>query len=183
MTRTTERTATLHDLITYLDGLTGRARLEDLLGILRRTQIDVAEVAEFVRFSPRGYTRNLVREGPWYNLLVLCWRNGQRSPIHDHHGSSCGVRVLRGVLTETAFEFAPQCRVKAVSSRDLAVGGVCGSQDLDLHQVSNLQDGDADLVTLHVYSPPLRWMGTYSLTDDTRGQEPMFVDYMDAAGI
>ena len=61
--------------------------------------------------------------------------------------------------------------------------GRCGSQDSDLHQVSNLQDGDADLVTLHVYSPPLRWMGTYSLTDDTRGQEPMFVEYADAAGI
>jgi cysteine dioxygenase len=93
------------------------------------------------------------------------------------------VRVLRGVLTETAFEFAPNGRVKAVGSRDLAAGGVCGSEDLDLHQVSNLQDGDADLVTLHVYSPPLRRMGTYSLTDETRGQEPMFLEYVDAAGI
>jgi hypothetical protein len=38
-------------------------------------------------------------------------------------------------------------------------------------------------VTLHVYSPPLHWMGTYSLTDDTHGQELMFVEYVDAAGI
>src|SRR5262249_38187953 len=116
-------------------------------------------------------------------LLVLCWKNGQRSPIHDHTGSSCAVRVLRGVLTETAFVFAPHGRVKAVGSRDLAAGAVCGSEDRDLHQVSNLQDGDAALVTLHVYTPPLRWKGTYSLTDATRGQEPMFVEYVDAAGI
>ncbi len=52
-----------------------------------------------------------------------------------------------------------------------------------MHQVSNLQDGDADLVTLHIYSPPLRLMGTYSLFDNKRGHEPMFVEYMDADGI
>jgi hypothetical protein len=49
--------------------------------------------------------------------------------------------------------------------------------------VSNLQPGDADLVTLHVYSPPLRRMGTYSLTDTSRGHELMFVEFCDAAGI
>ena len=47
----------------------------------------------------------------------------------------------------------------------------------------HLQPGDADLVTLHVYSPPLLWMGTYSLTDTTRGQEPMFLEFSEAAGI
>jgi hypothetical protein len=46
-----------------------------------------------------------------------------------------------------------------------------------------LQAGDADLVTLHVYTPPLRRMGTYSLTDTDRGFEPMFVEFCDAEGI
>ena len=35
----------------------------------------------------------------------------------------------------------------------------------DIHQISNLQPGNADLVTLHLYSPPLLVMGQYSLTD------------------
>jgi cysteine dioxygenase len=171
------------DLIAYLDGLSGRAPLDELLERLASTEFDHSDLAEYIRFSARGYTRNLVRAGPWYNLLVLCWKNGQRSPIHDHTGSSCGVRVIRGVLTETAFAKVPHGRVMATSSRDFAPGSVLGGQDLDVHQVSNLQDGIADLVTLHVYSPPLHWMETYSLTDDTHGQEPMFVEYVDAAGI
>jgi cysteine dioxygenase len=176
-------TATLRDLIAYLDGLRERAPLDELLALLASVEVEIADLAPHVRFSARGYARNLVREGPWYHLLVLCWKNGQRSPIHDHTGSTCGVRVLRGVATETAFGFVAHGRVQALGSRDLGPGSVCGSQDEDLHQVSNLQEGDADLVTLHVYSPPLRLMGTYSLTDDSRGHEPMFVDYMDAAGI
>jgi cysteine dioxygenase len=174
---------TLEPLFRYLDGLSGRASLAGLADAVRPLAVDCAELREFIRFSGQGYTRNLVRAGAWYHVLVLCWRNGQRSPIHDHAGSSCCVRVLRGTLTETRFDFAPNGHVKAVGSRDFPPGSVIGSEDFDLHQVSNLQPGTADLVTLHVYSPPLLRMGTYSLTDASRGQELMFVEFWDAAGI
>jgi len=174
---------TLESLFAYLGDLTFRAPLRELTAEMAELEVDCGEVAEFIRFSDRGYTRNLVRAGPWYNALVLCWRNGQRSPIHDHKGSSCGLRVLRGTLTETLFAIAPNGHVKATFSRDLQPGSVIGSEDTDIHQVSNLQFGDADLVTLHVYSPPLLWMGTYSLMDRTRGKEAMFVEFRDAAGI
>jgi cysteine dioxygenase len=174
---------TLDELFHYLDGLEDRAPLADLLIELSQLAITCDDVSEFVRFSGRSYARNLVRAGTWYHALVLCWRNGQRSPIHDHAGSSCGVRVLRGTMTETRFEFAPNGHVLATGSRNIPVGSVVGSQDSDLHQISNLQAGGADLVTLHVYSPPLLWMGTYSLTDLTRGQEAMLLEFSEAAGI
>jgi cysteine dioxygenase len=174
---------TLQELVDYLDGLEERAPLQHLFGELSELDIQCDDLRQHVVFSEKGYARNLVRKGPWYHLLVLCWKNGQRSPIHDHAGSSCGVRVLRGVLTETTFAFAPNGHVKAVTSRDLTAGGVTASQDDDMHQISNLQAGGADLVTLHVYSPPLLVMGTYSILDTSRGQEPMLLEFSDAAGI
>jgi cysteine dioxygenase len=174
---------TLDDLIAFLDGLDERAPLAELIAELSELHVDCEALHKYVQFSEEHYARNLVREGPWYHLLVMCWKNGQRSPIHDHAGSTCGVRVLRGVLTETTFAFAPNGHVKAVGSRDLAEGHVCGTQDDDLHQISNLQAGEADLVTLHVYTPPLRVMGTYSMYDTSRGQERMLLEFSDAAGI
>jgi cysteine dioxygenase len=173
----------LDTLFRYLDSLNGRAALPELLAHLDELDVDCDDVANFIRFSERTYRRNLLRSGPWYQAWVMCWRNGQRSPIHDHAGSSCGMRVLRGNLTETLFEFAPNRHIKPTFSRDFGPGGVLGSEDMGLHQVSNLQDGDADLVTLHVYSPPLLVMGTYTLTDRLRGEEPMLMEFSDAAGI
>jgi cysteine dioxygenase len=170
-------------LFRYLDGLRGRAGLAELAAAVEPLALGRDDLADFVRFSDQGYTRNLVRAGPWYNVLVLCWKSGHRSPIHDHAGSNCCVRVVRGVLTETRFEFAPNGHVKAVGSRDYPPGCVFAGADLDLHQISNLQAGGARLVTLHVYSPPLQCMGTYTLNDRTRGLEPMFVELCDAAGI
>jgi cysteine dioxygenase len=173
----------LQPLTDYLENLQGPASLPELTAHLRQLDVQWQDVAKFVRFSERGYTRNLICGGEWFHLLVLCWKNGQRSPIHDHHGSSCGVRVLRGVMTETLFDFAPNGLVRAQASKDYLPGSVIGSRDSDMHQVSNLQAGDADLVTLHCYSPPLLFMGTYSLTSAARGTEPMFVEYCDAGGI
>jgi cysteine dioxygenase len=175
--------SSLEALWNYLDGLDGRAPLQELTDRLADAAITWEDVADYIRFSDRQYMRNLVRSGSWYYALVLCWKNGQRSPIHNHTGSTCGVRVLRGTLTETVFEFAPNGAVKATVSRDCLPGSILGSVDGDMHQVSNLQAGDADLVTLHVYSPPLLFMETFSLTDRSRGQEPMLLEFSDAAGI
>jgi DMSO/TMAO reductase YedYZ molybdopterin-dependent catalytic subunit len=161
----------LDTLIRYLDRLEGRASLADLTERLRRLELDARDVASFLRFAEPTYQRVLVRAGPWYHLWVLCWKNGQRSPIHDHLGSSCGVRVLRGTATVTDFVFAANGHIKAMGSRDYPAGSVLGNEDGDLHQLSNLQAGSDDLVTLHIYSPPLLRMATYSLTERTRGED------------
>lgn len=174
---------TLEPLFRYLDGLRVRPALAELARVVTDLDIELADVAGFMRFSDLGYTRNLVRAGTWYHVLVLCWKNGHRSPIHNHKGSACALRVLRGILTETQFEIAANGHVKATFSRDMLPGQVVASEDDDIHQVSNLQAGDADLVSLHVYTPPLRQMGTFSLFDRSRGVEPMFIEFSDAAGI
>src|SRR5882724_1788916 len=161
----------LESLFRYLDALQARPPLGELRARLAQLSVSADELAEHVRFSDRAYQRNLVRSGPWYNAWVMCWKNGQRSPVHDHATSACAVRVLRGTLTETRFALAPNGAVKALGSCDLEAGGICAAQDADLHQIANLQAGNADLVTLHIYTPPLQRMATFSLTDAGRGED------------
>jgi cysteine dioxygenase len=174
---------TYTQLVDYLDRLERPATLQDLRAALSNVDVTIDDVRPSVKFGDRTYRRNLVHAGPWHHLLVLCWRNGQRSPIHDHRGSCCAVRVLAGTMTETVFSRAANGLIQADFSRQLGPSAVVGSEDTDLHQISNLQAGAAELVTLHVYSPPLLMMGTYSLTDGLRGEEPMFVEFGEAAGI
>jgi len=155
----------LGEFLARLDAHPGRIPLEALERELASLAAGAGDFARWVRFDEHHYRRNLVHEGPGYQALVLCWRNGQRSPIHDHAGSSCGVRVLAGTATETVFERTRAGLVYAVRTRFHAPGSVCATQDADIHQVSNIADDGGDLVTLHVYSPPLLTMGTYSLFD------------------
>jgi cysteine dioxygenase len=176
-------TDNLQAMFRHLDTLTARPNLACLLEELSCFEIDLDDLSEHLHFADNSYKRNLVRAAPHYHAWLLCWKNGQRSPIHNHSGSACVVRVLRGTLTETLFELAPNGHVKATFSRDFALGSLLGSEDTDIHQVSNLQADDADLVTLHVYSPPLTRMKTYSLYDAIRGYEVWDPEFSDAAGI
>ena len=82
---------TLESLYSYLDSLAGKPPLDELTRRVANLEVSCADLAPFIRFSDQSYTRNLVRAGRHYNVLVLCWKNGQRSPIHDHKGSSCAM--------------------------------------------------------------------------------------------
>lgn len=155
----------LTDFLADLDQYSERVPLDELVERIERLDFSFEDIAAFAHFGTDTYRRNLMHAGPGFQALILCWRPGQRSPIHDHRGSSCGVRVIKGVATETFFERTPDGLIYATGSRELPAGQVCGSQDADIHQVSNLQPAGCDLLTLHVYSPPLLRMGMYSLTD------------------
>src|ERR1043166_6120678 len=149
----------LEQFCAELDAYAGRIPLKVLTNGLQRLHIDFPALEKFVQFSPERYRRNLFRAGPAYHALILCWRAGQRSPIHDHRGSSCGVRVLRGTCTETIFQRTSEGHIFPTRTRELPEGFCCGSQDADIHQISNLMPEGNDLITLHVYSPPLLVMG------------------------
>ena len=173
----------LHHLKSNLDRLTQRATVTQLRQWLTDTPVALDDVHPYAEFSALGYTRNLVCEGPWYHLLVLCWRSGQRSPIHNHAASTCGVKVLTGVATETVFEPTPSGQLKPMQSVDLHEGMICATQDADTHQVSNLQASGQDLVTLHIYSPPLIEMDKFSITGGQVERYIPMMGYADGGGI
>ena len=158
---------TLEQWFAELDQHHDRIPLNVLTNGLKRLKVNPADVEKFAQFSSERYRRNLMHAGPAYHALILCWRAGQRSPIHDHRGSSCGVRVISGEATETVFEMTEEGHVFATRTKKLAEGFTCATQDMDIHQLSNLQPAGRDLITLHIYSPPLLVMGQYSLTDTT----------------
>ena len=168
-----------------LDDYTARIPLGALEAWLARTSVTEEQVRPFVHFSEERYLRNLLHAGPSYQALVICWRSGQRSPIHDHRGSSSAVKIILGVATETQFAVAPNGMIYATGSRQLTTGHACASQDADIHQLSNLQPSGHDLVSLHLYSPPLFRMHMYSLLDGKVQQffDPVNEEFLSGAGI
>jgi cysteine dioxygenase len=138
-----------------MDGLTSRADLQIVEELLREADVERDDMVEACKFSTQHYARNQLAKSPWYQLLVICWRGGQSSPIHDHFGSACGVRVVDGVATETLFEESTPGHVRPLRQMQHVRGEVCVTSDSDIHLITNDQ-ADQDLITLHLYSPPLK---------------------------
>lgn len=147
-------------LIDWLRGFEERISLPELQARLDDDRISVASLADYIRFSDDRYSRNLLAHGPQFYALVLCWKPGQASPIHDHKGASCGVRVIEGTATETSFRWQDG-RLLPDRVTSMHAGEVCGSFDDDIHEIRN--NGDQNLVTLHVYSPYLDNINLYEI--------------------
>lgn len=139
-------------------------RLQELLGQL---DIDDDFWQQYVHFDSANYRRNLLHRCENFEALVLCFEAGQRTPIHDHAGSACGVRVLEGVGMETIYDRTEDGWLYATGTQELPQGGIVGSNDMDIHQLSNLQSSGRRMVTLHIYSPPLGEVGNYCVEDNT----------------
>ncbi|XP_001632450.3 cysteine dioxygenase type 1 [Nematostella vectensis] len=114
---------------------------------------------KYANYDPFRYTRNLVDEGNGkFNLIVLCWGEGQGSSIHDHTDSHCFLKVLDGKLKETLFEWPSESEPE----KPLAVKGVSYvdrdevayiNDSIGLHRMENTSHSDT-ACSLHLYCPP-----------------------------
>ncbi|KAG9255870.1 RmlC-like cupin domain-containing protein [Emericellopsis atlantica] len=124
--------------------------------------------------SSRGYTRNLVDEGNGKsNLLVLVWSPGKGSPIHDHGNAHCLMKILRGNLTETRYEFPEVAQgdgpMKVITKKTYKENQVAYMADeLGLHRVTN--EGSDFAVSLHLYTPPNVARGGCHIFDEKTGR-------------
>ena len=145
-----------------------------------RLDLDDALVGAHVRFDDDHYARNLICRTPQFELLVLCWKPGQASTIHDHAGSLNVTRVYSGELTSRTFRRRdggrgvseiggaaagelPRGPVDLVDERVFAGAGAATVDRGEIHQLAN--ESAEGLVTVHLYGPPLTDIVVYSRTE------------------
>jgi cysteine dioxygenase len=157
-------------LFKYLDACQEPVNLDQLQALLTTANITRADLKDYIQFNENTYRRNRIKLGDWYECLVLCWKPSQKSYIHDHQGSSCCFKVIEGTALEMICaktgRTAELPLVRPIDSRTLEEGVVCGSLAAHIHEVINPNDS-SDLITLHIYSPPLN-MQIYAYDEEAQ---------------
>jgi cysteine dioxygenase len=125
----------------------------------------VDDVRSYVHFDAEHYHRELLVKANDYQILVLAWLPGQKSPIHNHRGSQCCVRVLQGTAIETVYVQTRDGSFETRTDR-YGAGSVFGGEDTDIHTVENLLAARDGLVTMHVYRPALTRMELFDVEND-----------------
>lgn len=115
--------------------------------------------AEQLAGDPSGYQTHLVHAEPdgSFSVVVMVWRPGQRTPIHDHL-TWCVTAVLQGTEYEEVFANRGD-HLETVRRNANPVGTVSGfAPPGDIHQVTNI--GDAVAVSMHVYGTDITRVGS-----------------------
>jgi cysteine dioxygenase len=158
------------NLVSTIEELKHKARemtLPDLRRLASNLKVNRSELEPHILFTDERYARNLVYKSDDFECLVLCWKPGQRSPIHDHANSICTVYTIEGVLSADNYRKTASGHVRADYSEDFRPGSVLSIQTTEIHQVSNLQES-SPLISLHFYLGPLENSFLYSVQQPTQ---------------
>ena len=155
------------DLADALEQQKAVPSLPDLFALIERTSISADDLQPYLGFKAGNYCRHRVMRNEFVEMLVLCWKPGQRTPIHDHNGSHGAVFVQEGIMWETTFDYNAEDGLSYKAHRELRDGGLTGSELPDIHQLGNPDVSGRDLITIHIYAPPLGVLKTYKLGSST----------------
>ena len=149
---------------------------ERLMELTHRLTISDELIESRTCFAANTYVRNLVCRTPTFELLVLCWRPGHESTIHDHAGSLNVIRVYRGELTSRIFvpaagRPAGTGPVELLAEERVRPGAWTGVDRGGIHQLANT--AAEDLVTVHFYAPPLSELVVYSTSSAETERRPL----------
>jgi cysteine dioxygenase len=148
-------------LIELLESQGEQPSLIEIRSWLENVRISSSDLEPYLGFKEGNYCRHRVCRNDFIEMLVLCWQPGHRTPIHDHNGSHGAVRVHEGVLWETIFDYDDERGLCYRTARECGTGVVTGAEVPDIHQLGNPDVSERNLVTIHVYSPPLGVLRTY----------------------
>jgi cysteine dioxygenase len=110
-----------------------------------------------VQYSGERYMRHPVYLAQDWEVMLIAWESGQKTPIHDHRGVMGSMLVMSGGLVEESFE-TPEDRPQLLERADRASGTTCLTSPTLLHRLFPRRGRS---LSLHIYRPPLREMGIW----------------------
>jgi len=158
-----ENSLTFGQLVEWLQSQTTPPSIEEITARLTQVQITSTDLQPYLGFKEGNYWRHRVCRNQSVEMLVICWRPGQKTPIHDHNGSHGVVRVQEGLMWETMFTYEDAQGLRYKSGRECPTSEVTGAAEPDIHQLGNPDVSGQDLITIHVYAPPLGVLKTYKV--------------------
>jgi len=154
-----------------------RKPISELAESLRRVRTGEGTSAEVVRWlravnemasgvpvpptcdAHRGYTRTLLHKSDEFEILVLHWKPGCVSAIHDHGGAHCWFAVALGTMGIDNYlryddgDTPGHARIRLEGREELGTGAIDYRQD-DVHLHRCIARNEP-VTTLHVYAHPI----------------------------
>lgn len=149
----------LSDLLSLLPNCKGK----EYKDIAQHLQIPAQELMEFATWDKETYTRNCIDRTDDYELILLCWEEGQETDIHCHGGEECWVYLAKGKLREKRFTYQNELSFKTEFKMEKE-GLSYMNDELGYHSLHNIAEGRS--MSLHLYVGPIDECTIYDEDED-----------------
>ena len=128
--------------------------------ILKRTNISVSDFEKYASWIDGKYSRNCFERRDSFEMILICWDEDAKTPIHDHGGQHCWVLQVSGSIVEKRFE-KNDSGFTLIDEAELKAGKISYMNDkMGYHSLENNSKSQA--MTLHIYANPINQCNVYN---------------------
>lgn len=143
--------------------------------IIRSTKFKANAFENYSSWSNDCYTRNCIVDNEKFELILICWCEGHQTPIHDHGGEECWVKVIEGEFKETIYKQNEIGNLTIVKTSISKSDEVTYMKDfMGFHRLQNLSNKRS--ISLHLYAKPIRTCRVFDEESKTFSDKKMNYD-------
>ena len=126
-----------------------------VLSQAEHTTLSLDDVLPYLHFNKGRYTRNCIARDDYFELVLLCWEQGQKTAIHCHNNQECWVKVVAGSFAEELYRINNTSgEMEYISTEMLSQHDVTAVEDANIfHNLTNKSRGRS--ISLHLYMKPI----------------------------
>ncbi|MFT4968631.1 MAG: glutamate/tyrosine decarboxylase-like PLP-dependent enzyme [Chitinophagales bacterium] len=160
------------ELNDFFDALC-EANYENYEGLIKEHNINFETLLPFASWSSESYQRICLANNDDCELILLCWDEGQKTPIHSHDGQKCWVYFAKGEFEE--YLYAKGDKNRLLHKNRVEEGQVTFLTDeIGFHSLENKSSGLG--MTLHLYANPIKNCQVYSESEEDFVDKEMAFD-------
>lgn len=143
--------------------------------VISSMDIPKEEFMPFAYWKEKGYARNCIKRTKDYELLLLCWNPGDKTPVHGHDGQDCWVYLVDGEMTEIRYQADDEENLTKTHTETLTGRRLTYMRDeMGYHMIKNNSNQRA--MTLHIYALPIDECEVFDESKETFVEKEMQYD-------
>jgi cysteine dioxygenase len=147
---------TIEQLVEFMD----QATAQDHPKMLRQIDIPKETFDLYATWHELGYTRNCLGRTDDYELILICWPPGIKTPVHNHSQQHCWMYQISGKLKENRYS-KPNGQLNLTQESELKQGQFTYMHDrMGFHSLEN--PGSDRAMSLHIYVAPITQCQVYN---------------------
>ncbi len=148
---------------------------KDFLKVAKNMRLPVKDFDNYIFWKENGYSRNCIIKTYDFELILICWKNGDITPIHGHDAKDCWVYQVDGEMTEIRYKKNTEGELIECNRIDLTPGKLCYMNDsMGYHLLKNESNNTA--LTLHLYMKPVNKCDAYNPEKDAFEERQLSFD-------
>lgn len=137
---------------------------KDYVKIAASMDLSKDEFEDYAFWNDDCYARNCIERTEDFELILICWNPGDKTPVHGHNEQKCWVYQVEGNMYEERFK-DEDGELVPCNQMELVPGRLSYMEDhMGYHTLENRSSDNS--MTLHLYISPIDYCKVFDSSEN-----------------